>query len=134
MATYIGLMRKDRGSDYGVDFPDFPGCVTAGSTLDDASALAREALALHIAGMIEDGLGLPWPSTLEEIMADRHNKDAVAFLVAVPDAKVRNKRVNIMLPEDLLRYIDAEAKRHGLNRSSFLALAARERLGHEDAA
>lgn len=134
MATYIAFMRKDRDSDYGVDFPDFPGCVTAGSDLDKASANARETLALHIAGMVEDGLELPNPSTLEDVMADPHNKDAVAFLVAVPDVKVRNKRVTIMLPEDLLRSIDAEAKRQGLNRSAFLALAARERLGHEDAA
>ena len=43
MATYIALLRKDPDSDYGVDFPDFPGCVTAGTDLDEASASAREA-------------------------------------------------------------------------------------------
>ena len=131
MATYIALMRKDRDSDYGVDFPDFPGCITAGSDLDEASACAREALAFHIAGMVEDGLDVPDPSTLEDVMADPYNRDAVAFLVSVPEVKVRSKRVNVMLPEDLLRAIDADAKKHGLSRSSFLAVAARDRLGME---
>ena len=44
MSTYIALIRKDPDSDYGVDFPDFPGCVTAGSTLDEARSMADEAL------------------------------------------------------------------------------------------
>ena len=48
MRTYIALLRKDPDSDYGVDFPDFPGCVTAGSTLEEARAMAEEALAFHI--------------------------------------------------------------------------------------
>ena len=34
--TYIGLVHKDAGSDYGVSFPDLPGCVTAGATLEEA--------------------------------------------------------------------------------------------------
>jgi predicted RNase H-like HicB family nuclease len=42
---YIAYLHKDRGSDYGVSFPDFPGCITAGKTLEEASRLAPEALA-----------------------------------------------------------------------------------------
>ena len=45
---YIAYLHKDRKSDFGVSFPDFPGCVTAGNTLDEARRLAPEALALHI--------------------------------------------------------------------------------------
>ena len=41
--TYIALLRKEADSDYGVEFPDLPGCVTAGISLDDAAAMAREA-------------------------------------------------------------------------------------------
>ncbi len=28
MATYIALLRKEKDTDFGVDFPDFPGCIT----------------------------------------------------------------------------------------------------------
>ena len=57
------LIHKDAGSDYGVSFPDFPGCATAGGDLDEAPA--EEALAFHVGGLIEDGEALPEPSSLE---------------------------------------------------------------------
>ena|SRR5579875_1426921 len=124
MASYIALIRKDPKSDYGVDFPDFPGCVTAGRTLDEARRMAVEALALHMAGMIEDGDAIANPTSLDAIMADRHNRDAVAFLVDLPAQASRAVRVNVMLPEDLIQAID----RTTTNRSRFLAEAAREKL------
>jgi predicted RNase H-like HicB family nuclease len=124
MTAYIGLLRKDPNSNYGVDFPDFPGCVTAGRTLDDARRMAAEALAFHIEGMRADGDEIPAPSSLETIMADRRNKGAVAVLVDVPDQPERAIRINVSLPEDLVRSIDQVAA----NRSRFLAAAARDRL------
>ena len=44
MTSYIALIHKDEGSDYGVSFPDFPGCVTAGASLDEARGMAEEAM------------------------------------------------------------------------------------------
>jgi predicted RNase H-like HicB family nuclease len=66
--SYIALIRKEPGSDYGVEFPDFPGCIAAGIDLDDARRMAAEALALHIQGMLEDGETLPAPNPLAAIM------------------------------------------------------------------
>ena len=129
MTSYIGLIRKDTDSDFGVDFPDFPGCISAGTTLDEARRMAQEALELHVGGMIEDGEALPVGSSLETIMADPENADAVAFVVTVPDAADRTVRVNITLPERLLRRIDERAK----NRSAFLARAAEKAFRRADA-
>ena len=124
MTSYIGLIRKDADSDFGVDFPDFPGCVTAGVTLDEARRLAQEALELHVAGMVEDGDELPVPSSLEAIMADPANGNAVAFLITLRETPDRTVRVNITLPERLLRRIDERTR----NRSAFLARAAEKAL------
>ena len=124
MTSYIGLIRKDADSDFGVDFPDFPGCVSAGATLDEARRMAQEALELHVSGMVEDGEELPAPSSLEAIMADPENGDAVAFLVTLREPADRTVRVNITLPERLLRHIDERAT----NRSAFLARAAEKAL------
>ena len=55
MENYIAVVHKDPNSDFGVSFPDFPGCITAGTTLDEAQKMAHEALTLHINDMIEDG-------------------------------------------------------------------------------
>ncbi|WP_368415989.1 type II toxin-antitoxin system HicB family antitoxin [Falsiroseomonas sp.] len=128
MADYIALIHKEPTSDYGVSFPDFPGCVTAGTTLDEARREAAEGLAMHIDGMIEDGEAIPEPSLLEDVMAERENREAVAFLVPAPARQVRAVRVNITLPEDVLADVDRFAGRQGLSRSSFLARAARRAM------
>ena len=129
MANYIAIVHKDPKSDFGVSFPDFPGCVTAGRNIDEAKDMAQDALTLHIQGMLEDADRLPDPSKLEEIMADSDFADAVAFLViGVPDSRPRTVRVNITLPEMTLKQIDAAAKRRGMSRSSFLVHAAQNAI------
>ncbi len=132
MSNYIALIHKQDDSDYGVSFPDFPGCITAGATLDEARGMAEEALAFHIEGLEADGEPIPQPSGLDGVMADATNRDGVAILVAV-EPKVRTIRVNVTLPEDALRAIDSYAERHGYTRSGFLVSAAR-RVMAEDAA
>src|SRR5581483_10996544 len=109
MAQYIALIHKDEGSDYGVSFPDFPGCVSAGATLDEARAAAAEALAFHVEGMQEDGVPVPEPSSLEQVMADATNRDGVAVLVPLREP-VKTVRVNITLSSDDLTKIDAFAE------------------------
>jgi predicted RNase H-like HicB family nuclease len=41
---YIAIIHKEPNSDFGVSFPDFAGCITAGRTLDEAKDMAAEAL------------------------------------------------------------------------------------------
>jgi predicted RNase H-like HicB family nuclease len=134
MPNYIAVVHKEAASDYGVSFPDFPGCVTAGKTIDEAKDLALEALLFHLEGMQEDGEALPVPSSLEKIIADPENADAVAFLVvSAPDTPGKVKRINITMPEEVLRRVDVAAKRRGLTRSSFLTRAAQEAMARESA-
>ena len=102
MATYIALIRKEPESAFGVEFPDFPGCISSGATLDQALRDARGALELHIKGMLADGEELPAPSTLDAILEDEHNRKAVPSLVNAPDIKSRAVRVNITIDESLL--------------------------------
>jgi predicted RNase H-like HicB family nuclease len=129
MTSYIALLFKDPDSDFGVAFPDFPGCVTAGKTQEEARRLAAEALAFHIDGMRSGDESIPEPSTLDAIMSDPENRDGFGFLVDVPDPPGRAQRINVTLPEDLIRAIDRTSK----NRSRFLAEAARERLARAKA-
>jgi predicted RNase H-like HicB family nuclease len=129
MVAYIALLRRDRASDYGVEFPDFPGCVTAGRTLEEARRMAAEALSGHIADMAEHGEAIPDPIPLDIVMKRRRNRSAIAFLVEVAVAPDRSLRVNITVPERELRAIDAAAERQGLTRSTFLVRAARRAIG-----
>ena len=127
MTSYIALLRKGGDSDYGVDFPDFPGCVTAGRTLEETRRMAEEALAFHIDGMIAGGEMVPDPSDLDAVMADPQNREAVGFLVQVATRPERAVRINVTLPENLVQEIDQVTT----NRSRFLAEAARRRLAAE---
>ncbi|MCF6367515.1 type II toxin-antitoxin system HicB family antitoxin [Rhizobium halophilum] len=131
MTSYIGLIHKEEGSDYGVSFPDFPGVVTAGVTLDEARHLAEEALSFHVEGMLEDGDALPEPAPLELVMRDPANRDGVATLVSVKTPEARAVRINVTLPEDVLKRVDAFASRQGMTRSGFLARAARHEMERE---
>jgi predicted RNase H-like HicB family nuclease len=127
MAAYIGLIRKEKASDFGVEFPDFPGCITAAKSLSEAHAMAQEALNAHIEFMAEDGEVIPNPSSIEEIMLKKANKGTVAIIVdAINPYAV--KRVNLTFREDVLEKIDRFAKSNGLTRSSFLASAALHEL------
>jgi predicted RNase H-like HicB family nuclease len=129
MRNYIALIHKDADSDYGVSFPDLPGVITAGSTVDEARDMAAEALALQLEGLAEDGDALPEPSSLEDIMANRENKDGVAVLIQAPTAvAVKSVRVNVTLPSDVLDQIDQRAEAEGFTRSGFLAQAARKAM------
>ena len=126
MRNYIGLIHKDADSNFGVSFPDFPGAITAGTTLDDARAMAEEALALHIEGLVEDGEAIPEPSALEEVMSDPDNRSGVAILVAVKADQPKVVRVNVTLPGDVLEQVDKYAEAHGYTRSGLLTQAVKK--------
>jgi predicted RNase H-like HicB family nuclease len=126
MRQYIALIHKEAESDFGVSFPDLPGVISAGSTLDEARDMATEALALHLEGLAEDGEAIPEPSSLEEIMEIAENRGAVAVLVAAPTIDVKTVRINVTIAADTLEEIDRYAESHGYTRSGFLAQAAKK--------
>ena len=64
------IERAADGGGFGVVFPDLPGCVSAGATVQEAAANAAEALALHIEGMAEDGDPIPEPSAPDAPLPD----------------------------------------------------------------
>ncbi len=120
---YIAYLHKDKNSDFGVSFPDFPGCITAGRTLEEARELAVEALTLHMAGMIEDGETLPEPSTLDQLADEPGMEHAVAFLVKA-EAPQKTVRVNITARDSQIEEIDRLARRAGMTRSSYMVQSA----------
>jgi predicted RNase H-like HicB family nuclease len=128
LTTYIALLRKDPDSDFGVDFPDFPGCITAGSTLEETRAMAHEALEGHIACMVELGQTIPGPSSLEAVMADPENAEAIPFPVAVPDRLTGVGQVDLTLATADLAKLGELAEKRGTTRQALLIGAVRRLL------
>lgn len=123
---YVGLVHKEEGSDYGISFPDFPGCVSAGSTPEDTFINGREALQFHIDGIVEDNEELPMPQAVEEVDAD----DAIMVTMTPVILPAKSKRFNVTMDENLLAEIDHVAG----NRSAWLADAAKEKLTRRNVA
>ena len=80
---YVAILHKDPDSDFGVSFPDFPGCITAGRTIEEAKEMALEALTGHVQVMLEGGETLPDPSRLDRVMSDPQFGDGTPFVVTV---------------------------------------------------
>jgi predicted RNase H-like HicB family nuclease len=76
--VYIALIQKDAGGSFRVSFPDFPGLVTAGDSLDEAIEEAEETLE-SVAGNWTNPDGttdLPVPRTIEQLQNDPQFSDA----------------------------------------------------------
>ena len=52
--------------NYSAYVPDLPGCVATGKTVEEIRQRIREAIELHLAGMREDGLPIPQPTSLAD--------------------------------------------------------------------
>lgn len=129
MTNYIAVIHKEKKSDYGVSFPDFPGCITAGKTIDDAKDMAGEALLGHVTLMQEEGMALPEPSSLEAILQDKDYKGAVAyFIVDIKSSTPTLVRFNASMDANLLALVDKKAEELGMTRSGFFASVVRKEL------
>ncbi len=83
MKSFIAIVHKDTDSDYGVSFPDFPGCITAGSTLGEAQDMAQAALEAHTAHMLREGQLLPEPMSPEEAIHQAIAETPEGFVAAL---------------------------------------------------
>ncbi|SFI06130.1 type II toxin-antitoxin system HicB family antitoxin [Methylobacterium brachiatum] len=128
MTPYIGLIHPPIGtSEWGVTFPDVPGCTSGGPSFEAAVESAREALSGHLAMLASDGLAPPPPRTLAELRADptlaEDLEGAMVQLIVPRRVPGERVRVNIMIDKGLLRLTDEAAEERGLSRSAFIEAA-----------
>jgi predicted RNase H-like HicB family nuclease len=74
---------------YGVTVPDLPGCFSAGDTLDEAIAGAREAILLHVEGLLDDGQPVPTPLAIDVHHAKRELKGRIWSFVNVDPTQTK---------------------------------------------
>ena len=131
MWNYPVVLHKDADSDYGVIVPDLPGCFSAGVTVDDALSMAREAIELHLEGLIEDGQSIPEPGTLEGHKDKPEYVGGMWALVGIQPDKLRfcAKRLSITMPERVVEAVDRYAGEHGYTRSGLLVQAVTQYIG-----
>lgn len=124
--TYAAIVRQDApGEAYSIHFPDLPGATTSAPTLDDVHVMASEAAQLAVDFMSDEGLTLPEPSDFGAVSREATAAGAVGTLLVPVRLPGKAKRINISMDEHLLEDIDRAATARGMNRSAFLAEAAR---------
>jgi len=119
------LERAGKGA-FGVWFPDFPDCVAAGTTQEDAIARAEQALARAVVSSTERDDPLPTPTPVDKISTP---KSFVAFIMVGVEPPDPSERVNVYLPKSLIAAADARAAELGMSRSSFFGFALSIALG-----
>ncbi|MDQ3445648.1 MAG: type II toxin-antitoxin system HicB family antitoxin, partial [Pseudomonadota bacterium] len=87
---------------------------------------AREAIELHVEGLLDAGEQVPAPSPVDKLIADPDLKNFVWAFIDVPAEALDNavERVNVTIPRRVLHAIDQAAKRQHKSRSAYLAEAA----------
>lgn len=126
----IAIEPGDTHQAFGVVVPDIPGCHSAGDSLEEVYANAKEAIETHLDTLLDEGLPIPERLTLDE---HRRNPDYSGFtwgFVTTRNIPALKKavRINISLPEALVQDIDTYAQARGMSRSAFLALAAEHEM------
>jgi predicted RNase H-like HicB family nuclease len=135
VARYVVIVDGKPGA-YGVVVPDFPGCTSAGSSVEEALQNTVEAMTLWAEDARSDGEKIPKPRSIDKLRKDAEVAAALsegavlAYVPLVRDAG-RPVKANLSLDAGLLEAIDEAAERHGLTRSAFLASAAREKIETE---
>lgn len=80
---YPIAIHKDPESDYGVTVPDLPGCFSAGSTVNEAMLMAREAIELYIDTLMDEGREVPEPSDIDTLRRNPIFADAIWAFVSL---------------------------------------------------
>lgn len=117
---------NDDGS-YTVIFPDLPGCVSEGKSLENAMYMARDALALWIDTMDELHENINPPSNIADIASE----NGFVTLIDADTAAYKRQRDNQAVKRTLSlpKWLDSMANEANLSLSKVLQEALCDRLG-----
>ena len=123
LKVYPAIIHEEDGG-YWVEFPDLEGCQTQGDTMEEAMAMAQEALGLYLVSLMERNLTVPAPSNLKNINGDGHS---TTYVTTDIDAYRRDTRaVKKML--SIPAWLAKEAEEKNISLSRVLQDALKEQL------
>lgn len=128
---YPAIFHND-ADGFWAEFPDLPGCVTDGDTMEETLAMAKEALEGYLFTAKDHGEAFPKPSDPTDIPTS--GKDFVSFIEYDEAAYLRehdNRAVKKTLT--IPAWLNTLAKEHNLNFSNILQNALRRELHLEHA-
>jgi len=102
MEYYMGLkypftLEQDADGSYFIEFPDLPGCMTCGATIEEAVKMGEDARKCWVATALDEGGFIPEPKTVEDY----------------PD------NFKLRLPRTLYRTLSVNAKSEGVSMNQY---------------
>lgn len=130
MEKYIFPAIFEPGENHGycITFPDLPGIVTSGETIEESLAMAKEALELHLFGMEEDGEEIPEATPPNKIPLP---EGAFVSLIEAWMPPVRDEMANRAVKKTLTipQWLNDIAERRKVNYSHLLQESLKRHLG-----
>lgn len=117
---YPAVLEKADKNTYAVWLPDFPDCVAAGTTQEQALEKLEARLIQVAESLAERDQELPEPTPIGVI---GKLKGFIAFVMVKVAPPNPSERVNVYLPKNLIAKADDRAVSLGMSRSSFFGLA-----------
>ena len=111
--SYPAIFEKTDNNEFGVFFPDVLGCISAGTTFEEAYKNGVEALTLHLSSMIEDKEDIP----IVDIDNAQVEAEGDLLVMLEPDrlllsklVKGKAKRISATIDEYILDLSDKKLK------------------------
>jgi len=123
-STYFAVFEPTGNGGYSVYFPDLPGCISCGNTIDEAQTMATEALGLHLYGLEKDNDKIPSPSKPPEVDSETAKGYFLEPITVYPDIfknEMDNRAVktNLTIPA----WLKEIGEQRGVNFSRLLQTA-----------
>ena len=125
---YPAVFEAGEEKGYVVTFPDLPGCITEGDTMEESLHMAKEVLELFMYGIEEDGDVVPAPTAPERIEPPANS---FISLVEVWMPMVRDEMENRAIKKTLTipKWLNDVAEKNKVNFSQLLQTALKDYLG-----
>ncbi|GHV04479.1 antitoxin HicB [Spirochaetia bacterium] len=120
--VYAAIFHLNNDGSYTITFPDLPGCISEGKTLNESMYMAQSALAQWIRYLEDEGQEIP-KATLKEAYREKEGEFINYICADVKDAHAVKRTISIP------RWLDDKAKFEGLSLSKILQDTLQERFG-----
>lgn len=124
---YPAIFEESEGGKYSVSFPDLPGCITEGDTVEEAFYMAQDALKLHLYSMEKDEEDIPTPTLPSTIKLN--NRGFVSLVDAwMPSFRKAIEIKSVKKTLTIPKWLNDLAEQEDVNFSYLLQRSVKEYL------
>lgn len=125
--AYPAIFTPEENGGFSINFPDLDGCYTCGDNMEDAIAMAEDALALILYGYEQDSRQIPVPSQISAIHTEQGEFINYILCDTLTYRKMYNNKAvkkTLTIPE----WLNESAMASGLNFSQVLQEALMSKI------